>query len=170
MPEGEWIDFDSGNLLDAVGAGTEKVVNFGFMGSCYYWGAAGPCYAFYPAFKNFSIYEELARLRSSDRSAENGGDMGYLHRGMLSPAAQDVVDKLEIGELSEPVRLLRGVGIFKVSARKEARQRAFADVKHRARDLFVRDRSDQAWTSLKERLRSSTPVTFYSAAASTASN
>lgn len=44
-------------------AGTEKVVNFGFMGSCYYWGAAGPCYAFYPAFKNFSIYEEFARLR-----------------------------------------------------------------------------------------------------------
>lgn len=34
-----------------------------FMGACYYWGAAGPCYAFSPAFGNFRIYEELARLR-----------------------------------------------------------------------------------------------------------
>jgi len=42
---------------------TEQVVNFGFMGACYYWGAAGPCYAFYPAFKNFSVYDEFARLR-----------------------------------------------------------------------------------------------------------
>jgi len=42
---------------------TEQVVNFGFMGACYYWGAAGPCYAFYPAFKNFSLYDEFARLR-----------------------------------------------------------------------------------------------------------
>jgi hypothetical protein len=43
---------------------TKQVVNFGFMGACYYWGAAGPCYAFYPAFKNFSIYDEFARLRA----------------------------------------------------------------------------------------------------------
>ena len=44
-------------------AKTEQMVNFGFMGACYYWGAAGPCYAFYPAFKNFSVYDEFARLR-----------------------------------------------------------------------------------------------------------
>jgi hypothetical protein len=42
---------------------TAQVVNFGFMGACYYWGAAGPCYAFYPAFKNFAVYDEFARLR-----------------------------------------------------------------------------------------------------------
>ena len=42
---------------------TEQVVNFGFMGACYYWGAPGACYAFYPAFKNFTIYDEFARLR-----------------------------------------------------------------------------------------------------------
>ncbi|HRT28244.1 MAG TPA: DUF6067 family protein [Kiritimatiellia bacterium] len=42
---------------------TEQVVNFGFMGACYYWGAAGPSFAFYPAFKNFSVYDEFVRLR-----------------------------------------------------------------------------------------------------------
>lgn len=42
---------------------TEQVVNFGFMPACYYWGAAGPSFAFYPAFKNFSVYDEFVRLR-----------------------------------------------------------------------------------------------------------
>jgi hypothetical protein len=33
------------------------------MGACYYWGAAGPCFAFHPALGNYSIYDEFARLR-----------------------------------------------------------------------------------------------------------
>ena len=46
-----------------LGEKTNDVVGTGFMGACYYWGAAGPCFAFYPAFKNFSIYDEFSRLR-----------------------------------------------------------------------------------------------------------
>jgi hypothetical protein len=45
-------------------AKTQQTVACGFMGACYYWGAAGPCYAFAPAFGNFGIYDEFARLRS----------------------------------------------------------------------------------------------------------
>jgi len=50
-----------------TGAPSEKTrdtVGCGLMGACYYWGAAGPCYAFYPAFGNFAIYDEFARLRA----------------------------------------------------------------------------------------------------------
>jgi hypothetical protein len=42
---------------------TKDTVGCGLMGACYYWGAAGPCYAFYPALGNFGIYDEFARLR-----------------------------------------------------------------------------------------------------------
>jgi hypothetical protein len=42
----------------------KDVVGIGYMGACYYWGAPGPCYAFYPAFKNFGIFDEFARLRN----------------------------------------------------------------------------------------------------------
>lgn len=107
-------------------------------------------------------FEELARLRSGDLSADKGGNMGYLHDGMLSPAAQEVIDKLAIGEVSRPVRLLKGVAIFRVSDRKAARLRAFEDVKKRARELLIRDRSDQAWAALKGQLRDSTPINVYS--------
>jgi len=46
---------------------TRDVVGVGFMGACYYWGAAGPCYAFYPAMRNFGVYDEFARLRNGGR-------------------------------------------------------------------------------------------------------
>ena len=42
---------------------TPDVVNFAFLGACYYWGSASPYHAFWPAYKNFSIYDEFARLR-----------------------------------------------------------------------------------------------------------
>jgi hypothetical protein len=45
------------------GPDSKDVVQVGFMGACYYWGAPGPCYAFYPAFRDFGIFDEFARLR-----------------------------------------------------------------------------------------------------------
>ena len=42
---------------------TANLVNWGFLGSCYYWGGASPCHTFWPAFQNFSIYDEFVRLR-----------------------------------------------------------------------------------------------------------
>lgn len=47
----------------SMGAQTTNTAHFNFMGACYYWGAAGPCFAFYPAFQDFSIYDEFARVR-----------------------------------------------------------------------------------------------------------
>lgn len=111
--------------------------------------------------KQGAEFEELARLHSSDRSAENGGNMGYLHHGMLSPAAQTVIDELDVGEVSRPVRLLKGVAIFRVSDRKAARLRPFEDVNKRARELLIREQSDQAWSSLKAQLKSSTAINVY---------
>ena len=42
---------------------TRDTVGCGYMGSCYYWARPAPCYAFHPAFGNFGIYDEFARLR-----------------------------------------------------------------------------------------------------------
>ncbi len=47
----------------SMGARTRNTAHFNFMGACYYWGAAGPCFAFYPAFRDFGIYDEFARVR-----------------------------------------------------------------------------------------------------------
>jgi parvulin-like peptidyl-prolyl isomerase len=103
-------------------------------------------------------FEELAHLHSGDASAKRGGDMGYLHRGMLPEPAQKVVDDLKKGEISDAVTLLEGVAVFRLDDRKEPVLNSFESVKQRARDLYVRDRADQAWDAFIAKLRKDTPI------------
>jgi len=111
--------------------------------------------------RNGANFAELAHLHSADISAQQGGDMGYVHREMLSEAAQKVVDELGPGEISDAIRVLQGVAILRLDDRKPEQLRAFSDVAERARGLWLRDRSESAWAVLKDKLRLDTPVTVY---------
>ena len=103
--------------------------------------------------KKGANFAELAKLHSGDGSAEKGGDLGYLHRGMLPEALQDKIDDLKSGTVSEPIRVLEGIGLFRMIDRKPDQKRAFADVAERASDLLMRERSDNAWKSFVAGLR-----------------
>jgi len=98
-------------------------------------------------------FGELARLHSADASASKGGDMGYLHRGMLPEAVQDKVDKLTTSEVSEPVTTLEGVVLIRVDDRKSARPREFEDVRERAQQLWQREEGERAWRAYLAQLR-----------------
>ncbi|MDH3451846.1 MAG: peptidylprolyl isomerase, partial [Gammaproteobacteria bacterium] len=103
-------------------------------------------------------FATLARANSDDESASRGGDMGYLHTGMLSPAAQGVVEALEPGAISNPVRLLDGIAIFRLEDRKLAHQQAFENVRARAGQLWERQHSDETWRTFKRQLVAKGPV------------
>jgi parvulin-like peptidyl-prolyl isomerase len=103
-------------------------------------------------------FGELARLHSGDRSAAQGGQMEYTHRGMLPEAVQKVVEPLKPGELSEPVRLLEGVSILRLDGRRAAQQRSFEDVKARAGDLWQRAEGEARYKQLIAQLRRTTTV------------
>jgi parvulin-like peptidyl-prolyl isomerase len=102
-------------------------------------------------------FAQLAHLHSGDPSAEKGGQMAYLHRGMLPEPAQLAVDKLKAGEISDAVVLLEGVAVFRLDDRKSAKLNPLAVVHDRARDLLKREQSEQAWAALIARLRKDTP-------------
>ena len=106
-------------------------------------------------------FSEIASLRSADKSAANGGDMGYLHKGMLSPAAENVVNALPLNQISDPVRLLRGIAIFRVDERLPARVRPYSEVSSRVKDLWERDQSENNWTSFKDQLWATTSIKIY---------
>jgi peptidyl-prolyl cis-trans isomerase C len=103
-------------------------------------------------------FEELASLHSSDKTASAGGDMGFLHKGTLSAAAEEAVNTLAIGEVSEPVQVLEGIAIFKLTGRKPAELRSFEEVRQRAGDLLARDAGEQQWNALVADLRAASEV------------
>jgi parvulin-like peptidyl-prolyl isomerase len=103
-------------------------------------------------------FAELAKLHSGDKSAAQGGEMDYTHRGMLPEAVHGVVDALKPKELSEPVQLLEGVAILRLDDRRAAQQRRFEQVKERAADLWQREEAQARWDRLIADLRRATPV------------
>ncbi len=103
-------------------------------------------------------FGELAKLHSADASAENGGDLGYLHKGMLAKKIQDVVDKLEVGETSKPINVLRGIAIFRLQDRKKSVLNPFAKVKDRAGRLWQREQAKLAIKKLIDGLWESTLI------------
>ena len=108
--------------------------------------------------KKGAEFSELARIHSSDDSAQNGGDMGYIHAGMLGEHAQKVLDIMEPGEVSSPVVLLEGVAIFRLADRVAAKLNPLGDVKERAEKLYVREQGGKAWDMLKAKLRSAAKI------------
>jgi parvulin-like peptidyl-prolyl isomerase len=105
-------------------------------------------------------FKQLAHLHSGDSSAERGGDMGYVHRGMLPDLAQEAIDKLKPGELSDALVLLEGVAVIRLEDRTPAKLNPLDAVRDRARDLWMRDKGEEAWTAMTAKLRRETPVKF----------
>jgi parvulin-like peptidyl-prolyl isomerase len=104
-------------------------------------------------------FGELARLHSADPSAAKGGDLGYLHRGMLPDALQaGVIDALPLAQVSEPIGLLEGIALVRVDARKQAKLRAYEEVRVRAAQLTAREKGETAWKKLIASLRSEVPI------------
>jgi len=88
-------------------------------------------------------FAELARIHSSDDSAQNGGDMGYTHSGMLGDAAQKVLDIMEVGDISAPVMMLEGVAVFRLDDRVTPELNPFDAVRERAEQLYMREMGEK---------------------------
>lgn len=108
--------------------------------------------------RNGADFAELARLHSADSSAARGGDLGYVHHGMLAAEAQQVLDKMAAGDISDPVMLLQGVVVLRLGERAAAVLNDAVAAEPRARELLMREQADAAWQGLIEGLRARTPV------------
>ena len=103
-------------------------------------------------------FGELARIHSSDKSAQNGGDMGFVHTGMLGEGAQKILDIMEPGEVSAPVVLLEGVSIFRLEERETPVLNSFDAVKERAEKLYRREKGEEEWKKLLTSLRDAATI------------
>ena len=103
-------------------------------------------------------FAAVARKHSKDGSAEQGGDLGYLHSGMLPDGAQNAIAKMKVGEISDPQRLLEGFAVLRLQDRKVAKLHTFDYVKARAQELAQREQSDLAWVAFGAGLKTKSTV------------
>lgn len=105
-------------------------------------------------------FAELARLFSDDGSASNGGDLGWLSPGDTVPEFEQAMDKLNPGELSQPIQTPFGFHLIKVTERRDQdmttetqRAKARQDLRTRKSaeryDDWVRQLRDQASISIR---------------------
>lgn len=103
-------------------------------------------------------FAATARLHSADASAQQGGDMGYLHKGMLPDGTEAVLKAMKVGDISNPVQLLEGIAVFRLADRKAAKLNGFERVQARAQGLLQREKSDQTWDRFIADLKKKTPA------------
>ena len=76
-------------------------------------------------------FGELAKKYSEDGSAPNGGNLGWMSPGDLVPEFEQAMNRLQIGDVSNPVKSEYGWHLIQVRERREAqltveKQREFA--------------------------------------------
>lgn len=107
----------------------------------------------YSQLQQGASFVDFAREYSDDVTAENGGDMGYLHRGMLGKGPQEALDALEPGDISEPLMILDGFIIMKLEDRIEPELLPFNKVKSRVIRAYRDDQEQQAWDNFVEKYK-----------------
>ncbi|WP_440603350.1 peptidylprolyl isomerase PrsA [Bacillus sp. GB_SG_008] len=90
-------------------------------------------------------FEELAKKYSEDTvSKNNGGDLGYFGPGKMVPEFEEAAYKLNIGEISEPVKSPKGYHIIKLTDKKELQP--YDEVKDSIRKTIENERiQDNTW-------------------------
>jgi peptidyl-prolyl cis-trans isomerase SurA len=87
---------------------------------------------------NRARFEELARQHSEDGSAANGGDLGWVGPGQFVPEFEQAVQRLKVGELSEPVVSRFGVHLIQL-------------MEQRSVNLGPKEQREAARSALRER-------------------
>jgi peptidyl-prolyl cis-trans isomerase C len=93
-------------------------------------------------------FETSARTHSTDPSKDNGGDMGWVHRGRMTPEFEEATKDMKPGDVSDVVQTIYGYHIVRIAAIKPPEQRSFEQVKTQLlKDLSAKRREElnAAW-------------------------
>jgi peptidyl-prolyl cis-trans isomerase C len=98
-------------------------------------------------------FAEVARAKSIDSSASNGGNVGTFGRGEMAPEFENAVFALQVGEISGPVRTEFGYHIIKVMDRVAARLRPLEEVRDDIRETLIAQYVDRLIEELRRAAR-----------------
>jgi len=86
-------------------------------------------------------FEALAKEKSKDGAAANGGDLGYFAPGQMVPAFEQAAMALEVGAYTkEPVQTQFGFHVIKVEDKRQQQPPAYEQVQAQIRSLVLREK------------------------------
>jgi len=85
-------------------------------------------------------FAELAKEKSSDGAAQNGGDLGYFGPGRMVPEFEQAAFALDVGGYTkEPVKSQFGWHVIKVTDKRVQQPPAFEQVAQQIRSIMLRE-------------------------------
>ncbi|MGL4490501.1 MAG: peptidylprolyl isomerase [Rhizobiaceae bacterium] len=99
-------------------------------------------------------FEDLAKEKSSDGSAGEGGDLGYFGAGQMVPEFEKQAFTIAVGQYTkEPVKTQFGFHVIKVEDKRAKQPPAFDQVSAQVRDVVLRERYVEAAKAYREELK-----------------
>jgi parvulin-like peptidyl-prolyl isomerase len=98
-------------------------------------------------------FAALARSHSTGATRASGGGLGRIARRDISADLKSAVEKLKVGEISEPIRTRSGYRLVKLVDRSEAKITSYDEVSQGLRERMTRERRNVATNKLIEKLR-----------------
>lgn len=96
-------------------------------------------------------FEAIAKEKSTDGAAAQGGDLGYFAKGQMVPAFEEAAFAMEVGSYSkEPVETQFGWHVIKLEDKRSQQPPAFEQVSEQIRSLLLRETYFEAVSKLRE--------------------
>ena len=96
-------------------------------------------------------FEAIAKEKSTDGAAAQGGDLGFFGPGQMVPAFEEAAFALEVGQFSkEPVQTQFGFHVIKVEDKRAQQPPTFDQVKEQVRTLLFRETYFAAVQALRD--------------------
>ena len=99
--------------------------------------------------KKGADFAELAKKKSKDPGAAEGGDLGYFSKDQMVPEFAEVAFKLDKGQLSDPVKTQFGWHVIRVEDKRDRPIPEFDKVKDQLENFVVRKAQAELITKLR---------------------
>lgn len=105
-------------------------------------------------------FEDLARAKSVDPTAQQGGDIGYFPKGQLMPEFENACNQLDINEISGVVKTTLGYHIIKLTDRKNPKPRQIEKVTDDISARLRMVKRQKIFNELLSKLREATAISI----------
>lgn len=106
-------------------------------------------------------FADLAREYSQDSRRDRGGDWGWLTRGSLQPALDEVAFTLSPGQHSPPIRVGADLFILQIDERKYAGHKPISEVRPEIERILASENQREAQERTMQRLREKYYVRYF---------